>query len=184
MSSGEPENIIFGPDGAVWFTMAPTWVGSGLNTAFVPGGIGRMTTSGSMSIFGAGSLDVWSPVAGPDGAVWFIDAGYFAGTSPNFTHVAGGIVRITSSGVTAMYQSGDGVAGSTLISGPDDSLWYPQVASNGATWSIKQLSTTGQVLDTFTSAGLLQPMALATDPDGALWFANYSTDTIGRLAVP
>ena len=58
-----PEGIVAGPDGALWF--APT--GSQ---------IGRITTAGQVSTYSTGSVGGNAYIAGgPDGALWFTAQG-------------------------------------------------------------------------------------------------------------
>jgi len=56
-----PAAIAAGPDGALWFT----------NT--FNGSIGRVTTSGKITIYNAGIVQPEGITAGPDGALWFTD---------------------------------------------------------------------------------------------------------------
>ena len=60
----DPDGIVAGPDGALWFTNGET---DGMNNS-----IGRITTSGTVTNYTDPSIDAPDEiVAGPDGALWF-----------------------------------------------------------------------------------------------------------------
>jgi virginiamycin B lyase len=68
-----PNSITAGPDGNVWFTNLTT---RSLPNIGTPPAIGRITPQGEITEFRAGMVYASSPdgiVAGPDGALWFID---------------------------------------------------------------------------------------------------------------
>ena len=99
-----PSAITTGSDGALWF----------LNN----GSIGRMTTSGAVTLYTGPdirpSLD--SIVAGPDGALWFTNE------ATSSTSLTGSIGRITTSGVVTVYPTDGGPGG--ITAGPDGALWF------------------------------------------------------------
>ena len=67
LGAGSPAGITGGPGADVWFTQQGT-----------PGGLGGMTSSGTLTEFTAGltaSADPADVAAGPDGAVWFTEPG-------------------------------------------------------------------------------------------------------------
>lgn len=92
-----PYGIATGSDGALWFTESR-----------IPGRIGRITTSGKVTEFTAGTGFNQLIVPGPDGALWF--------TSVEPSQIG----RITTAGAVTMYPySGEG-----LVFGPDGALWF------------------------------------------------------------
>jgi streptogramin lyase len=100
-SSGRsPQQLVSGPDGAVWFTAAS-------------GEIGRMTTAGGLSLVptpGAGTRLPDSITVGPDGALWYVDA--FGPTLGRVT---------TAFGFATFADTGHRPEG--VRTGPDGKLW-------------------------------------------------------------
>ena len=117
-----PQWITVGPDGALWFT-------EGGN----PGGIGRITTSGTVTEFRPGMTPGLRPnaapagiAAGPDGNLWFVEV-----TDP------GRIVRITPEGVVTAFTGGvtPGLPANgfpiSIAAGFDGQMWFTMGASPG-----------------------------------------------------
>jgi virginiamycin B lyase len=109
----EPFGITAGPDGALWFT-------NQAGGQYGAGSIGRMTTSGMLTMLtsGPGSSSVVNPTAitaGPDGALWFTNTGNGTGNS---------IGRITTSGTVTSY-TGTGIDDPEgITAGPDAAMWF------------------------------------------------------------
>ena len=79
-----PTSITAGPDGALWFT--------NLGSKGNPGSIGRITTSGKVTLYTGRGID--GPVSitvGPDGALWFTNS------------IGDSIGRITTKGKITSY---------------------------------------------------------------------------------
>jgi virginiamycin B lyase len=148
--------ITTGPDGALWFTEGP------YDT------IGRITTSGVITHY-------WLPTkggypygitSGPDGALWFtmMSAQPFLG-------------RITVGGLITEY---------TLPSTESGNIWSEIIAGLGDLWTTRWC----RGIDRVTTAGtaneiLFQtcPTSIITGPDGAIWFTDAGTGSIGRIGV-
>lgn len=161
-----PLDITAGPDGALWFTNSIS------NT------IGRMTTSGGVTLFplaansGAGVI-----TAGPDGAMWFT--------------TSGGIGRITTSGAVTVFPVSGEVDG--ITAGPDGALWFftRAVLPNGTQGTTGQYigrMTTSGAITKYTDPGIGPDIAnITAGPDGALWFANLAGNaagsSIGRITT-
>ena len=63
-----PLGITTGPDGALWFT--------NLGTKADRGSIGRISTTGRVTLFAGSHIDRPAGIAvGPDGALWFTNSG-------------------------------------------------------------------------------------------------------------
>jgi len=110
--------------------------------------------------------------AGPDGALWFTDAGNNS------------IGRITTGGVVTNY-TGTGISNPDGITdGPDGALWFTNAGNN----SIGRI-TTGGVVTNYTGTGISNPDAITAGPDGALWFTNlgnpniHVAGSIGRITT-
>ena len=153
-----PTGITAGPDGALWF-------------AGVPGYVGRITTSGSVTEFAvpdppasalaAGvTLTPSAITAGPDGALWF--------TTSNST-----IGRIATSGAVTEYSvSGLNAAAATIVASPDGALWFTGIAGQ-----VSQITTNGEVSELAVPGNFNQIAGLTTGPDGSLWFTEAEDGT-------
>ncbi len=127
-SKGLPVNdypygtIAVGPDGNLWF---PYLICSSTQqgcTNWSHSGIGRITSSGAITLFSNGLPTGTFPrslVAGPDGDMWFRDR--VANLSSRGT-----IGRITPSGVITLFSNGIPMGSEpiNLTVGPDGNLWF------------------------------------------------------------
>jgi virginiamycin B lyase len=161
-NTSSPGAITPGPDGAsLWFTTE--------GTATIPAGIGRITTSGVVTNhFG---LPVGaSPdhiVAGPDGRIWFTQAGRSRLGALN-----------PATGLIDEYPTGG--QPQAIVVGPDNQLWYTEVAPN----RISQISTGGTVGSQYAiPTPSSDPSDLVLGPDGRLWFTEQAVGAsrIGAL---
>lgn len=107
---------------------------------------------------------------GPDGALWFTEAG------------AGKIGRVTTSGVITEFTlaggSAAGFGSNPITTGPDGALWF--VEPNAG--KIGRLTTAGAFTQ-FTLPGNINKdeviesaKSITTGPDGALWFTSQDTN--------
>ncbi len=137
--------ITSGPGGALWMTpnaLSPSY------------DVGSMTTAGVFSQLAppAGLVPVESIVAGPDGALWM----------PIADSQTSAVLRITTSGSTAVYAANvnDGIYG--MAAGPDGAIWLAEFDRIG------RVTTSG----TYSSfpIGQYYPQGIAAGPDGNLWF--------------
>jgi streptogramin lyase len=145
-----PEDITVGPDGNLWFTDEGT----------TPA-IGRATTAGAVSEFGAGQGFFPFAVAAGQDSLWFSSDG----AEP-------GIGEITSAGQITMYPTGVGSGPTYLVYGPDSSMWFTDPAGHDLG------SITGSGLLTSYTAGLnagSSPSQLAVGADGEVWFTDQGT---------
>jgi virginiamycin B lyase len=157
---GAPEaqvdSMTVGPDGALWFTMPFDGCSS------CDGAIGRMTTSGSITVFHDTSIPAptrapMEITAGPDGALWYtnlddLDLGQWS------------IGRITTAGVFTHYPLAAGAQPSAITAGPDGALWYLQ---NNGIWRVSTAGTITHALN-----GNFFPLDAAAGTDGSLWFTE------------
>ncbi len=148
-SGGRPRGLAVGSDGNMWAT------------EFNNGKIARITSAGVMTEFtvpgGGQTLDT----LGPDGNIWFTEAG-------------GKIGKVTPAGVVTEYTVGGAPVG--IATGPDGNLW---VAAGS---SIIRVLPSGVVYKSYpVPSGTAYDIALG--PDGAMWFTLQGTDGIGRFNV-
>jgi streptogramin lyase len=207
-SDGVPNEIVTGPDGALWFT--------------AEGNIGRFTTDGEVTEYplpspGAIALGI---VAGSDGNLWFADfvqdqgeigritpdgsiqefpvpaansqpTGMALGPDGNLWFTddgTGQIGRVTPSGTITMYPVP--VAGAVpfgIAKGPDGNLWFAEIQlapSHQVIGSqIGRITPSGSFRMFPLSLAFAEPLGIAAGPDGNLWITEAGTDRIGRLAT-
>jgi len=145
-STGGPNAITVGPDGAVWFT-----VGSG--------SIGRMTAAsvGTLYPIPTKSSSPSGITVGPDGALWFTE------------YAANQIGRITTNGTFTEYPVPTANSGPFgITAGPDGALWFTEYTAN----QIGRITTTGAITEYRNVYGA-EPEAITAGPDGALWYTEY-----------
>jgi streptogramin lyase len=148
---GKTQDVVTGPDGALWFTARGT------------DGVGRLTPDGlSTTTFTVG-VRPNGIVAGPDGNLWFADTG-----NP------GQIWSMTAS-PTAYSTDGD-TQPTGIVAGPDNALWFTEAKSD----QIGRVTPGGILTHPRTIPGS-GPYGIAAGPDGALWFTAESASKIGRL---
>jgi streptogramin lyase len=147
-----PNGITAGPDGALWFTA----------TSQPNGYVGRITTSGSVTIYGGLSQHSWPEgiATGPDGNLWFAERD------------VNRIGRITPSGVVTEFSKGISKNASpySIAAGSDGALWFTE--EGGA---IGRITTSGEVTEYHKGISQSEhPFGLALGSDGAMWFTEYT----------
>ncbi len=155
-----PLGIAPGPDGNVWFTESAG-----------TGGIGRSTTSGTITEFTTGiSGPAEEITSGPDGNLWFTVA------------KAEKIGRVTPTGTITEYPLAKGSQPAGITTGSDGNLWFTVPSGPGA---IGRITTEGAV--TLFTIGLTpnaKPTGIAAGPDGNLWFTEAANPgRIGRITT-
>ncbi len=192
----DPVAIVAGPDGNLWFTLhnssqlgiatpagqvriEPGLSSPGEGIASAAGdlwvtepnanAVARVTPSLTVTVYtlGQGS-DPTGIAAGPDGNVWFTEAGNPAQ-----------IGRITPTGTITYFSQGlDPQSDPTSIaSGPDGNLWFTQSAAIG------RITPSGTITEyTHGLPPNADPTSIAAGPDGNLWFTEAGHPTgIGQI---
>lgn len=152
--------ITSGPDGALWFTQT--------DFATHESAIGRITTSGQVTLFPiTGSYPV-GITTGPDGALWF--------TEPE-AHKIG---RITTAGEVTYYPTPESSTWPTGITSDNGVLWF----ANENQEDLGSITTGGKVTLKWLPSGAGSPRAgtgIATGTDGSLWYTSGGQSAIGRV---
>jgi virginiamycin B lyase len=163
-STGVPEGIALGSDGALWFSERYT------------SQIGRMTRRGAFKIYSLDSVQHMTTdiTAGPDGALWFT----FPNNAPPFD--SGRIGRITTAGNVTLYPIPGTTDAESITAGPDGNLWFADHVG-AAVWRM----TTGGAARKFAIPGPsgTYPYEITAGPDGALWFTDFNGRRIGRITT-
>ena len=104
--------------------------------------------------------------AGPDGNLWFTEAG------------GNKIGRITPTGSITEYPVP--TANSYpygIAAGPDGNLWFTEWFGN----KIGRITPVGSITEYPVPTGDSRPLGMAAGPDGNLWFTEYWGNKIGRI---
>lgn len=139
-------------------------------------GIGRITTDGAVTEFPLrgpeeGTRAIAAITAGPDGALWFSEAG--------------AIGRITTTGQVTEFP-GEGLEPAGITAGPDGAIWFIKAPDrigrlDPRTGSVTDFSVPGEPFMA-NGSGEMSDQIIA-GPDGALWFTHFLAGTIGRIAT-
>jgi virginiamycin B lyase len=156
---GEPESVVAGPDGNLWFTE----LASGKIGAINP-------TTHAISEFPLSNRSALPSgiAAGSDGALWFTEygSGEIGRIDPR-THVITEFpIPTANSGALA------------IAAGPDGNLWFIEGTAN----KIASIDPTTHAVAEFpvptAGAGLT---AIAAGPDGRIWFTEQNGGKIGMI---
>jgi len=169
-------------DGSVWLS------GGDERPAIV-----RVSPSGSISEFAAGLFPrpttILSPLAGADGAFWFTVRGQLSGSGGAGAKL--GIGRVGPDGAIAEYDhclhSGPPFTGpETIVAGPEGNLWFTSVTTRslpniGTPPAIGRVTPSGEITE-FRAGVRGDPKFIAAAPNGQIWFAGNSGETIERIS--
>jgi len=140
-------HIVSGPDGNIWFTD-------------MPDKIGKISTSGVITLYTLPSAQFPDGITvGGDGNIWFANEN------------APLVGKISTGGIVSEYPGCSGItgSGSSISAGPDGKLYVTILNSN----AIMQFTHTGACKELAFQTRWTEPGAIATGPDGNLWFTGY-----------
>jgi serine/threonine protein kinase len=154
--NSEPNEIVTGPDGNLWFTES-----TGNN-------ISRITPQGTVITFPLPTpkSNPAGITTGPDGNLWFTES---AGNK---------IGRITPQDTITEFllPTLNGTPGRITI-GPDHNLWFTERNGN----KIGRITPQGTITEFLLPTPNSTPEGITTGPDSNLWFTEYSGNKIGRI---
>ena len=164
--STTPQALVTGPDMNVWL-VASNGSGAALVGRVVPNLPGSevltefpVTSTGNL-------LDI---ATGPDGNLWFTDAG------------SNEIGRITTTGAITKFPvptAASGVHG--IIAGPDGNLWFTENLAN----KFAKITTAGVVTElACIPTAASGPTNITVGGDGRLWLTETSAGKIARVQLP
>lgn len=160
-----PHDITTGPDGNLWFTE----YGSNENP---PAQIGRLTTDGSVTSYGSGSITPQSGLhaltAGPDGNIWFTE------------FITNKIGRLALNGTVTEFTAGlsEAASPSSIVAGSDGNIWFTENSKD----NIGMITTSGAITEYPISANS-QADGITSGPDGNIWYAARGGQYIGRIEI-
>ena len=145
------------PAGAAQVAATPRAVG-GTITEFRPAGISQTAISDPLGI-----------TAGPDGNIWFTDAG------------ASTIAKLGTGG-TGLSEFHTNTADATpvgITTGPDGRLWFAELS--GSVNQVARSNTAGSQNEFGINNPSAMPTSIVTGPDHHMWFTDFGNGTIGTI---
>ena len=157
-AGSEPEGIVAGPDGNLWFAEQ------------AGNKIGRMTLAGIFTEFPIPTPSSWPETitVGPDGNLWFTEQD------------GNRIGRITTAGVITEFPiptvpgQPEGIA-----TGPDGNLWFTETLGN----KIGRITTDGVITEFPVPTPNSRPEGGTAGPDGNVWFVEQQGNKVGRITT-
>jgi virginiamycin B lyase len=149
----DPRSIVTGPDGNLW-------TASGDQVVKIPPG-----NPAGFTAYPVTGLSARGIASGGDGNLWVAD---FGGQR---------VLSVTTAGATTPYDVGGGVQ--EVAAGPGNQIAY---ANPGASPHHVGRIVPGGAPEK-TDVGTTDPFGIAFGPDGAYWFAEFATNSIGRMTV-
>ncbi len=166
-TTGIPQELAEGPDGAIWFTET-----GGL--------IGRLSPQGALSEFSApenSSVDARAIIAGGDENLWFFGDG--------------AVGRITTSGQVTQWPVAQAIAGDgvgQMARTADGRIWFVTADSSDRCFDLALLHPNGsEALWELTEPCSPFAPGLTAGPDGRLWLTldqDSGGDNIGTIVPP
>jgi virginiamycin B lyase len=150
-----------------------------------PATIGRITPSGQVTQFAdpdTTQTNVYLTATGPDGNIWFADAGSLT---------QGELGRITPAGQITMFSipmfDGLRTVLAGLTAGPDGNLWFTANAFTARTLTASLVGqvnpATGAITEFPIPSGASDPGPITTGSDGNLWFPETNLPGVARVAT-
>ncbi len=113
--------------------------------------------------------------SGPDGNLWFTEAGAIGVFSPTSDTVIN-LISLPTSGGTQMP--------SAIAPGPNNTIWFTETVPGTGTSAVGVISTTTQQFVTeFTTPTGSNPQGITSGPDGNMWFTESGAGKIGMIDV-
>lgn len=161
---GDPRQIILGPDANLWITG--------------DGGVARMTPAGAVSLSTHDHSDAFGITAGPDGKMWFS----YSKRDATFGTAGRSIGRLSTdlSGFDSLDLSRRGLQLVFLTKAADGNVWGITPCFFEGSCSIAAITPSGEAKVYQRPEGS-RPYGMTPGPDGALWYADYGKDVIGRV---
>jgi virginiamycin B lyase len=160
-SSVDPDGILQGPDGRMWFV--------GFEV------LGQVDLSGRMTGWQTGNGTNILPSAitiGPDGAVWFTGD---TGPNPTISRVSNSQGPVT---VAVLPNSNFVYPARSIAAGPDNAVWFSEVNGGYGRDAIGRVTANGRYTAWPLPSATI-PQSIVAGPDHAMWFTERTG--IGRI---
>jgi virginiamycin B lyase len=86
---------------------------------------------------------------------------------------------MTTAGALTQYQPLPPENNTQIVTGPDGNLW----ATNGLALHLTAVTTAGAEVARYNTTAGGFPAGITKGPDGAVWYADYAADQIGRMST-
>ena len=129
----------------------------------------------SINYFPVAVQFIYAPVAGSDGAIWFV--------------AYGAIGRITLSGQITTFPIffNGSIPSGYITPGADGALWFTDSGTNAigriCIETSKTCQATGDITEYPIPTAQSGPNGITSGADGAIWFAEQSANNIGRIDI-
>lgn len=160
--------IVAGSDGNLWLGVRQLTPKEKSLYPYFEGHLDRIATDGEVTEL-PGTPDVSALAAGSDGNVWYLGAGEAGYVSP------GG--QVTRFSLPHPFGAGG------LALGSDGNMWAAQADYSSGGDAIARISPTGGITRFPLPEREVGPAAIASGPDGALWFTETYKPRIGRITT-
>ena len=163
-SSSQPEAIVLGPDGLLWFAEN--------------GGVGKIdpTTRAITEVPLDPSAKPGTFLVGPDGNLWFNDPGDSTiGTIDRTTGAVAEYPLPILDAIPPMTKSDE--QPSPLINGPDGDLWFQEYEPTYQQYRLAKINPTSHVVTEYITGAV---NGLVAGPDGKVWFTQ-TPSTLGEI---
>ncbi len=172
-----PFSIASGPDGNIWFT-------AGGKVARVD--LSRLAgcQAAPATCITTFSISAGSVAAGPDGNVWCTLFGPSGIGRIDLSRIAG--CETDSSKCLTAFATPSGTNPDHPVAGPDGNIWFTDNGPKIGRVDLKALAgcASGSCITEFPVAAPFGNLAdLTSGPDGALWFIDFSSNSVGRLST-
>jgi virginiamycin B lyase len=183
-----PNDIVAGPDGAMWFTQSAGGNPKG-GQSYFPASIGRITTHGSYTSYpvpaSARSVpDLDAITVGPDADLWFTESAVnrIGEVTPKAEGPAVHEFALPTGDRLAPGVGSSITSADTIAPGPGGDIWFTEQGSN----AIGVMSTSGALLHKFTvpnpNSGPT-PLGLAEGPGGTMWFTENTANQVASITA-
>jgi virginiamycin B lyase len=199
-SQADPQFIVAGPDGNLYFTDQYGHIGQVYPWGYI-------TEFATPIVNGLSLSTPYGITAGPDGNIWYTDptdnvigrmsiatnqfalyypptancypAGIASGPDGNLWFAEGRaskIGRLTPSGTITEFSLSSSPWG--VVAGPDGNVWFTTAAN-----SIGRITPTGTATYFSIPTSNAQPQFLTVGADGNIWFTEYNVGKIGKVTT-
>jgi len=183
-----PNDIVAGPDGAMWFTQSAGGNPRG-GQSYFPASIGRITAAGSYSSYpvpaSARSVPDLDAIAlGPNGNLWFTETalGRIGEITPT---VAGPVTHEFALPAADRLKEGVGspvTSADTIAAGPGGDIWFTEQGSD----AVGVMAPSGVLLHKFTVPNPSSepvPLGITEGPDQAMWFTENTANQVASITA-
>lgn len=166
-----PGDITAGPDGNLWFISIAS-----------PGGVGKITPDGIVTLYPLGTSDTLGIASGPDGNIWFTAKKCTQYYRNQCDRIVSSVYKMSTAGVIlARYKVSSEflIHADRITTGPDENLWFTEWG--GA--QIGRITSSGNITKFSGPLNSAYDKGIAAGVDGKIWFTDPGNDEVGKISV-